>query len=466
MKKDIYIIGGGISGLYMTYLLSEYNEYNIFLYEKSKFLGGRIQTEYNDNKDVLYETGPWRIHSSHTIVLQLIKKLGLSIKKIDLKNEYINFPKKDKKKKNFKIPSTTELSEYEYRIIEDSIINIDIEQRKTGYDQIWERANKTNSYSIPDDKKENNFYIVEEGLSCIVENLYRILKKRKNVTISLNTMITDLEYKDEKYNIFMKIRKEDKWISKNMKNISILVLALPPDAIKNWKSFYFTPYLSMIESRSLCHIMAKTLSPEKINYKKFIINSPLSQVIPSLYENKWFQISYSAGRLSELFQNLSILGKNIFQKYIQFEFYKFFPKSIKITEIKKYFWRHAVHFWKPNIETSEKEMMERSVCPSRFPNLYWIGESISMKQGWIEGALGTAIYAFQLLKQEKKSKKVKLPKKYVIYDGKIINVEKWIHQHPGGEMPIENHLGEDITELWNSYHSSEMSRYFIMLEER
>ena len=25
MKKDIYIIGGGISGLYMTYLLSEYN---------------------------------------------------------------------------------------------------------------------------------------------------------------------------------------------------------------------------------------------------------------------------------------------------------------------------------------------------------------------------------------------------------------------------------------------------------
>jgi len=169
MKKDIYIIGGGISGLYMTYLLSEYNEYNIFLYEKSKFLGGRIQTEYNDNKDVLYETGPWRIHSSHTIVLQLIKKLGLSIKKIDLKNEYINFPKKDKKKKNFKIPSTTELSEYEYRIIEDSIINIDIEQRKTGYDQIWERANKTNSYSIPDDKKENNFVdqVLQKGYKLV-----------------------------------------------------------------------------------------------------------------------------------------------------------------------------------------------------------------------------------------------------------------------------------------------------------
>ena len=41
-------------------------------------------------------------------------------------------------------------------------------------------------------------------------------------------MITDLEYKDEKYNIFMKIRKEDKWISKNMKNISILVLFFLP----------------------------------------------------------------------------------------------------------------------------------------------------------------------------------------------------------------------------------------------
>merc|ERR1712242_460832 len=135
----------------------------------------------------------------------------------------------------------------------------------------------------------------------------------------------------------------------------------------------------------LCHIMGNVTNEIKdYGNFKYICKSPLSQIISSLYSNNWIQISYSGGRMAELFQNLSIQSFSSLKKYIRNEFYKFFPKKIKIKEIKKYFWRNAVHYWNPNIKTTEREMMYRSIYPhpSKYPNLFWIGECISRKQGW------------------------------------------------------------------------------------
>lgn len=468
--KSIVIIGGGISSLYLTYLLLKTKKYKIYLYETNNSFGGRIKTEYSKEGKILYETGPWRFHSSHILLQELLDEFHIDYSPIDLPISYQGFSNKKNRKENISLQPTTELTEYQYKSIKNGISETNLEEEKTGYYDIYNRANTTNTYSIPNDKKKSNFFMIKEGFSKLVECLVQKLDENENCILFNNTMVTDIYFK-EKYKIRYKERKGNQWIEKQKKNIDYLILGIPPYNIKQFKSFILTENISMIHSLPLCHIMGRVSKEiKKYGNFKFICHSPLSQIISSLYSNEWIQISYSGGRMAELFQNLSIQNFLTMKNYIKKEFYKFFPKEIQIKELKKYFWRHAVHYWLPNLKTTEDEMMKRSIepHPKKYPNLYWIGECISKKQGWIEGALETSKYCFELLERKPKKER-KLHKKnieYVFYNGRKINISKWKYQHPGGIETIENHIGEDITDLWNSYHSPDISRYFIMLEER
>ena len=86
---DYIIVGGGISGVYMSYVLSKINQH-ILLVESSNRLGGRIYT-LND-KDHNYELGAARIGEKHTKLLSLIEELGLGDKLIELPSrEKVNY---------------------------------------------------------------------------------------------------------------------------------------------------------------------------------------------------------------------------------------------------------------------------------------------------------------------------------------------------------------------------------------
>ena len=472
--KLIIIIGGGISSLYLSYLLLKTKKYKIYIYEKNNSFGGRIKTEYSKDGNVLYETGPWRFHSSHIFLKKLLDEFQLDYCPIKIPISYKGFKKNISYPDNYTIKPTTELTEYQYLTIEKDMNKTNIEEMKTGYNGIYNRANTTNTYSIPNNDP-SHFFIVKEGFSKLVEILVQKLQEDKNCILSTNTMVTDIFWKgdNKKYEIIYKERDKEKWVEKKRDKIHYLILGIPPSNIKQLKTFRLTENISMVKSLPLCHIMGKVSDTIKeYGDFKYICNSPISQVISSLYSNRWIQISYSAGRMAELFQNLSIHSLSSMKNYIKNEFYKFFPKNIEIKEIRKYFWRNAVHYWLPNIKTTEEDFMIRSIFPhpKKYPNLFWIGESISKKQGWIEGALETSLYCYKLVEDKvniKKDTKLMVKKKeYVFYNGRKINISKWKYQHPGGIETIENHIGEDITDLWNSYHSPEMSRFFIMLEER
>ena len=75
--KSIIIIGGGISSLYLSYLLLKTKKYKIYLYEKNNLYGGRIKTEYDKDGKILYETGPWRFHSSHILLKTLLDEFHI-----------------------------------------------------------------------------------------------------------------------------------------------------------------------------------------------------------------------------------------------------------------------------------------------------------------------------------------------------------------------------------------------------
>ena len=84
---DYIVIGGGISGLFMTYKLSETGS-KILLLESSGRWGGRVYTK--KEKGVQFELGAARIGKKHTKILSLIDELELDQELIKLPSK-INY---------------------------------------------------------------------------------------------------------------------------------------------------------------------------------------------------------------------------------------------------------------------------------------------------------------------------------------------------------------------------------------
>ena len=83
MNVDTLIVGGGISGLYLNYLLLHKNT---CLIEKSSYFGGRVETFTTKfrNKKYSMEAGAGRFTNNHKRLIKLIKKFGLTNKMFEL----------------------------------------------------------------------------------------------------------------------------------------------------------------------------------------------------------------------------------------------------------------------------------------------------------------------------------------------------------------------------------------------
>lgn len=463
LENEVHIIGGGISGLYLALLLSSHKHLKIHVYEKQSHFGGRIRTEYDKEGRVLFETGPWRIHPSHKNMLLLIQKLQLKKQEIrqTIQNQFSNTNKKEKK-----IELNNTVTEYQRDCFEESIDFANQKMLESGYDMLLQRANGTRAYSYQTYEDTDRFFVLEDGFSSIIKGIVSILEKCPNVFLYCNFHVTDVSFEKSIYTMHVNIRKENEFHPKRIK-AKCLVIATPPSVIRMWKSLTLFPNTSMVSSLPLIHVYGKLKKDEKWNmeHRKEVVNSPISQIIASTFGNQWCQISYASGRFAMMLQNLLIRGKDVFHKYILSEFQRY--RKSTITEVKPFFWRNAVHYWNPNLPSVETNMMKRCIQPHRrkYPHLYWIGEAISTKQGWMEGAIETSNHVYKLLKKRDKTLKTKMPKEYVIYDGRILNVEKWKHVHPGSQEAIENHLYQDITHLWNTYHPQEAAKYMVLLED-
>lgn len=465
-KNDVHIIGGGISGLYLAYLLSaRYKKKNICVYEKMSFFGGRIQTEYDKDHRVLYEKGPWRIHPSHRNIMRLVTELGLEKREVrqTIHNVYSGAGKKKPTGMKYRV------TEYQAWCIEEGIDAANDRMLETGYDMLLQRANGTRAYSYKTYEDTDRFFVLERGFTSIIEGLLQRLRAQKNVYLLDNHHVEDVTHDAAMgmYTLYVKRRDGSRFAPLTIR-AGIVVMAAPPHVVETW-SLTLSPNTSMVSSLPLMHVYArlKTVQPWNAAREKRVVASPISQIISSTFNNLWFQISYCAGRFAMMLQNLIVAGSGAFESYVAREFRKTFRAAV--TDIRPYFWRHAVHYWNPNLPATEETMMRRNIEPHRkkYPNLYWIGEAISTKQGWMEGAIETSLCLYERLTAAKNTtpSPSSLPEEYVIYDGRVLDVKEWKHVHPGSKEAIENHMYEDVTDLWDTYHPREASKYMILLEK-
>lgn len=458
---DIIIVGGGISGLFTGYKLSE-TGLRILIIESSERLGGRIKTIHTN--DILYESGAARFHKTHTKLLSLINEL-------DLKNDIIELPEKIdyilRKGKKYKTENKLTLNELLNEAIlkskkmkKDKLINItffqylvlifDFETAQFIKDSIGYDAEiiHLNAYAAitmfkNDLFKDNKYFSLKNGLSSIIENLEEKINKKKNIIIKKGTTVKEV-YKDH-------------IITTNGDNFNFkdLILTIPSEKIKEIDYFKENSLIDSVKPIKLLRIYAKY--PVKDlwfkNINRTITDNYIRHIIPIDYSKGLIMLSYTDDKYCELWKNYSHINEKFLIKSLHKEIIDLFeiepPNPIMISTE---YWENGFHVWDTGYDTNE--IYESMIKPTN-DNIYICGESYSKKQGWIEGSLETCYEVIQNLplkgikivsnKTKIKRKKILMPIEDIIKNRNLIildhngekpiyDISKWIPKHPGGAI--------------------------------
>ena len=231
MFYDIIIIGGGIGGIYTLYKLSQkYPELRILLIEKEKQLGGRISTFVE--KGMVLEKGAGRFNDSHIRLIQLIQELHLKHKIRKTSTEVVYMPDKNGKYEENqssinildsllgmvlgKDNSKQKLEKLILRVIIASFFEskqtlmrmsfIQYSRKILTKNQIQYIENSFGYYKELHDMNAynciqllnvlnpmNNNYVMNGGLSTIIEKLVDNINKNKNCLILTDRKVNDIQ---------------------------------------------------------------------------------------------------------------------------------------------------------------------------------------------------------------------------------------------------------------------------------
>lgn len=396
---DIIIIGGGISGLFLTYKLSDTN-LKIILIESSDRLGGRINT-INKN-DLSFEGGAARFHTSHTKLITLIDELNLTEDIIKLPEEIsYKLPKKSKisletllkqsfeKKKDYHIDFLKNITYFQYLITIFDFDTAEFIKESFGYDGEFIHLNAHAALTMfeHDFFKDNDYFILKNGLSSIIDEITRIIELKENIIIKKNCTITDID------DNFIITDRKDKFYYDH------LICALPQKSLLSFEYFKKNDIqylLNSVHPTPLLRIYAKYPTKDLWfkNLKRTITNNYIRHIIPIDYNNGLIMISYTDDIYAKLWDKYNTISKSssfgddILIEALHKEINELFniipPKPDFISQI---YWNEGVHFWKTGYNLNE--ISEEIIKPIDSKEIYICGEAYSKKQGWIEGCLDT-----------------------------------------------------------------------------
>jgi len=498
---DIIIIGGGISGLFLAYKLSFVN-LSILLVESSNRLGGRIYTKHNQG--VTFESGAARFHSTHTKLLSLIQELDLvgliyplprildhNLRKKDMRLhssppyetshnlDTMNLLQKSiVMKDKFKKEELTNISFFQYLTLIFDHETALFMKDSFGYDSEFIELNAYSALNMfeKDLFSSDQYYSLQGGVSLLIEKLQSKLQQKDNVTIKMNKQVIDINDR------MVLLSGNETFYFK------YLLCAIPQ------KSLLQLPYLKSLSSLNsvkeipLLRIYAKY--PEKDVWFKGIqrttTDNILRHIIPIDPAKGLIMISYTDNHLAEAWRNAYTNGEEFLIKMLHKEIKSLYDIDPPAPEFISFdYWANGFHVWKPGSDSSK--ISSEIIRPIPDKNIFICGESFSLKQGWIEGALETCYKVASSLNLDSYDVTIKNPQKEkkTVEGGKdieelselpiftveeilshnngksllknisknskllimeingekmVYDVSSWIHKHPGGADKIEKAL--------------------------
>lgn len=399
---DYIIIGGGISGLYMNYLLK--NKKTLLL-EKNNYVGGRAIEEKFHNSKIKLGAGIGALHNKN--LLYLLNKLKIKYKIYPSTINLAFNTKFDMKKAVNMIKTKYKLLKYNNN---DDIYKLNVKQfiikyfRKKffiEYDKIAEYKDYHNSdleyyikyYDIKD-HIPTPYKLVSINWTELIKKLKNKLNKNK---IKLNFEVTDIKYfslQNESYYLI-----NNKYKTKNI--ISALTLH-PLQNIINKTNFIkidYNKYLGTVPFMRVYTYHKDGHNLDKVLQRYNIVDNELEKII--IMDEKVLMFSYSDNKNAEFLYKSYNKNKNNF-KNILIKLLKDIIKTsekdfvIEIDDLKIAYWKEGIHYFKPQKNIKLKKIVKLLSNPH--DNFYVIGEMLSFKQGWVEGCIESANRLFSLIK--------------------------------------------------------------------
>tara|TARA_Y100000591_G_scaffold314130_1_gene320361 strand:- start:1470 stop:2984 length:1515 start_codon:yes stop_codon:yes gene_type:complete len=434
MEYDYAIIGGGISGLYIYHKLlqnSKTKNKKIILLEKNPHLGGRIYTDKvtHNSKNYFFEAGAGRFAQSHKRLNNLIKSLNLEKNKIKIPNK-INFIDTKKSNTNYKLQHHTyyldkiakkyankqnqsTLQKITFKkLLKQNFSPKTIKHIIDGYE--YKDLFTTNAYEAVNNyyknfKSKEQFYILTSGMSSIVQELQKKLKKQK-ANIKTETYVKDIiKVKNQSSNNYViKAEKDNKKLLIKTKN---LILTVTNEVLQKFSILQpiKNSHIKSVKNTPLTRIYS-IFDPKNVwfmNTKKTTTTSPVQYVIPINEKQGTIMSSYTDMKNAMMWHKLNQKSPKKLEEKLLKELSKIYNQKIPKPKTNRvYHWPNGVAAWQPKYNTAK--IKKEIIKPLKKENIYIAGENYSNYQGWVEGALETSDNMLKvLLKTQKGGKKTK-----------------------------------------------------------
>jgi monoamine oxidase len=404
------VIGAGLAGLTVAEALASKGD-KVILLEKYGTLGGRVATMHREAEGKVpalqYEIGAGRIFWNHKRVLKLIREMGLHTYPISMggttwRGRSTGYTSEPNSFSEVFSPLAERLlclprSTLATTTIEDLLKKVappELQRSLTIKYPYWSeikvmRADlalesfvKDATMAVTDDV---SFLGVTEGLDSITDGLAERAKKA-GVEVLTHHTVNDVKG----YTVVGTKGKKGEEVPFSMIADRVIIATCRCTA-GSFPSLKSLPLFKHLDTEPLIRIYAVYPKVDgKVwfsNMGKVVTDSPLRYVIPINEEKGLIMISYTDGADCEEWRGMT---EKQLERKIAKEVQAVFGKVPAPIYLKAHDWGKGCTYWKPGVYDPVK-MCELALQPfSKYPHLHLCGESYSMQQTWMEGALESA----------------------------------------------------------------------------
>jgi monoamine oxidase len=415
---DYIILGGGLAGLYCAReLLKQYPSRSVVLVEKYKMLGGRavtFQKTLPGIGPIQWEIGAGRISTEHTMVLSLLREYGLKTAPIGSELVYkkdgdsplednlfepsLNAFLKPLRDLSKEILATHTLEQLLIKVHGPAKTKEWMNRFPYHAEMVVYRADEAMNEFTGEMKSHEGYSIVVDGLSALAEKMAEDIVQRGGVLLPENEVVA---VGGDKKLAWAEMRVGSPFgPGKGKRPIrrltgKKLICALPVNVLQELSLFQKVPLIKRVTMEPLTRMYAVfPLVKGKawfFNLPRVVTTLPIRYILPIDKSKGTIMISYTDSKFARYFTKIQAKeGEEGVQKEVMKQVRELFPEReipdplyFKIHE-----WPAGVSYWLPGKYSPSQVSQEMlRPLPKSHPNLYVCGESFSLRQGWMEGAL-------------------------------------------------------------------------------
>jgi monoamine oxidase len=409
MNADIVIVGAGIAGLRCGItLLHKRPSLKIVILEKYNYVGGRVVTYHKKIEDmkgncstVQWENGAGRIHVSHTKVMGLVRKYKLHTMAIDDKMRYeddgilsqniftetMALLSEEVTKLSKEYLATHTLREVLTDILGEEKTNALLLQFPYRAEVDTLRADMGLESFQDEMGTYKGYVVVQEGLSAMIKGM-RAEFESLGGTIFQGHPVTDIQ---ESGDILLVKTKTD--AGPVLWEAPTVICALHKDAFSEIPLFKDWDILNHLKMEPLVRTYAVFPTDKGKSWftgiPKVTSAGPVRFFIPMNPACGTVMLSYTDGKDARaVLRLLDKQGEEKTGEFLVDEVRKMFSE-IDIPDplfFKSHPWTSGCTYWLPG-PYDPYELSKKALKPFPKVHLYCCGESFSVRQAWMEGAL-------------------------------------------------------------------------------